>query len=74
MLHFQKFRPNMLETRDARCERLVTGQRPYRELGSMMNPGLNLYSRSKGEPVPTATPLSAAAETRPPMQLAHGER
>ena len=32
MLHFQKFRPNMLETRDAQCERLVTGQRPYREL------------------------------------------
>jgi hypothetical protein len=40
----------------------------------MINPDLNLHSRSNGGPVSAATPLSEAAEIRLPTQLAHGER
>src|ERR1035441_1207703 len=71
---FKNFAPICWRLAMPQCERLVTGQRPYHELRSMMNPGLNLHSRSKGEPIPTATLLSAAAETRPPMHLAYCHR
>jgi len=74
MLHFPKFRPNVLETRDAPVRTTAARQRPHRELRDMINPGLNLHSRSKGEPIPAETPLSSAADTRPPMQLAHSKR
>jgi hypothetical protein len=68
MLHFRKFCPIVLETRDAWRRRLPRRGTPQRAPRDMMNPDLSLHSRNKGELVPAGTPLSTAAETRLPMQ------